>query len=90
MPEKFNELANLKHLALCISVAGGTEYMLAITILISLFGSMTVPLKLFVLIVPLRRLLKFFFLKISFPQHFFFLAVLGLRFCARAFSSCGE
>ena len=24
------------------------------------------------------------------PIYFFFLAVLGLRFCARAFSSCGE
>ena len=29
-------------------------------------------------------------LKVSFFFYFIFLAVLGLRFCARAFSSCGE
>ena len=29
-------------------------------------------------------------LLVKLPHHFFFLAALGLRCCARAFSSCGE
>ena len=32
----------------------------------------------------------FFFLNIYYLFIYLFLAVLGLRFCARAFSSCGE
>ena len=34
--------------------------------------------------------LHFFFFFINFIYLFIYLAVLGLRFCARAFSSCGE
>ena len=33
---------------------------------------------------------SFFFLKLLYLFIYLFLAVLGLRFCARAFSSCGE
>ena len=40
---------------------------------------------------PSLSLVTFFFLKIYlFIYLFLFLAVLGLRFCVRAFSSCGE
>ena len=37
-----------------------------------------------------RFLFLFFFLKINLFIIYLFLTVLGLRFCARAFSSCGE
>ena len=33
---------------------------------------------------------SFFFFKQIYLFYFYFLAVLGLRCCARAFSSCGE
>ena len=38
----------------------------------------------------LLQLIFFSFLKILFIYFYLFMAVLGLRFCARAFSSCGE